>query len=203
MQEIIEKYTREAGVRNLRRRFSQIIRKVAKKLLENPELKKVSITSKNLKEFLDKTVFEIDEIDGKNQIGVVNGLAWTSVGGDVLKVEAVKIRGKGVMQITGSLGDVMKESARIAHTVVKGLIDREIIKIDSKLIPLTTKEKEDKITPKASEIYNRFDLHLHVPEGATPKDGPSAGITISTAIASILSQREIRNDIAMTGEVRS
>ncbi len=201
MQEIIEKYTREAGVRNLRRRFSQIIRKVAKQLLENPEINKITIGVKNLKEYLDKSVFEIEVIDGKNQIGVVNGLAWTSVGRDVLKVEAIKIKGKGNMQITGSLGEVMKESARIAHSVVKVLIDREIIKIDAKLIPQTSEEKKEKTKPKSNEIYNRFDLHLHVPEGATPKDGPSAGITISTAIASILSEKKVRNDIAMTGEV--
>lgn len=201
LDEIIEKYTREAGVRNLRRTLAKIIRKVAKRLLESEDIKKISITKKNLKEFLDKSLFGIDEVEKDNQIGVVNGLAWTSVGGDVLKVETIKIRGKGAMQITGSLGDVMKESAKIAFSVVKVLIDRGELKIDRELIPQTPKEIEEHKLPKPSEIYNRYDIHLHVPEGATPKDGPSAGIAISTAIASILSNKEIKNDIAMTGEV--
>ena len=201
LEEIINKYTREAGVRNLRRRLAQILRKSAKILLKNSELKKVSISVKNLKEFLEKTIFEIEEVDKKNAIGVVNGLAWTSVGGDVLKIEAIKLRGKGAIQLTGSLGDVMKESARIAFSVAKVLIDEKKLKIDENLIPKTQKERDEKITLNQSEIYKRFDLHIHVPEGATPKDGPSAGITMLTAIASILSKREVRSDVAMTGEL--
>ena len=198
---MISNYTREAGVRNLRRKIAVILRKVAKQILLDSELQKVSITPKNLPDFLDKEVFSIDEKDKKNLVGVVNGLAWTSVGGDVLKIEALKIEGKGVIQLTGSLGDVMKESARIALSVVKVLIDTQKLKIDTKKIPLTTQEKTDKITPKVSDVYKRYDLHIHVPEGATPKDGPSAGVAMTTVIASILSDTKIRADVAMTGEV--
>lgn len=180
---IIEEYTRESGVRNLRRQIANIFRKIAVKLLDDNEIKKYTITTKNLKEFLDKKVFEIDEIDKKDYIGVVNGLAWTSVGGDVLKIEAVKIKGKGNLTITGQLGDVMKESAQIAFSVVKVLFD------------------EKKLKNEKSQIYNDFDLHIHVPEGATPKDGPSAGITIATAIASILTDKKVHNEVAMTGEI--
>jgi ATP-dependent Lon protease len=123
------------------------------------------------------------------------------VGGDVLTVEAIRIKGKGALQLTGSLGDVMKESARIAHSVVKILIDGGKVKIPARMIPRTAKEKEEGIHPDASEVYKRYDLHLHVPEGATPKDGPSAGITMATAIASIYSGRKVDNRIAMTGEL--
>ncbi len=118
----------------------------------------------------------------------------------MLKVEATKIKGKGVMQITGSLGDVMKESSRIALSVVKVLIDEGKIDIDKSLIPLNSKE-DKKTKLESSEIYRRFDLHVHVPEGATPKDGPSAGITMATAIASLFSNQKVRSDVAMTGEL--
>jgi ATP-dependent Lon protease len=198
---MISNYTREAGVRNLRRKIAVILRKVAKQILLDSEIKKITITTKNLPEYLDKEVFSIDEKDKYNQVGVVNGLAWTSVGGDVLKIEALKIEGKGALQLTGSLGDVMKESARIALSVVKVLIDTKKLKIDTKKIPQTLKEREEKIPPKASDIYKRYDLHIHVPEGATPKDGPSAGIAMVTVIASILSDTKVRADVAMTGEV--
>ncbi len=201
MQEIIHKYTREAGVRNLRRRMADIVRKSAKKILENPDLHKISISLKNLKDFLDKTVFEIDVTDSIPRVGVVNGLAWTSVGGDVLKIEAIRIKGKGMMQVTGSLGDVMKESSRIAMSVVKTLIDTHAIKISSEHIPLTSKEIEEKIEASASEVYKRYDLHIHVPDGATPKDGPSAGIAMVCVMTSILSGKKIRSDVAMTGEI--
>ena len=155
---------------------------------------KISITTKNLENYLDKKVFEIEIVSDKNEIGIANGLAWTAVGGDVLKIEAVKIKGKGVMQITGQLGDVMKESATIAFSLVKSLIDRGEIKIPSNLI-----QKDDKGKEKA--VYDSYDLHIHVPEGATPKDGPSAGITMTTVIASILSDTPIYSDVAMTGEI--
>ena len=201
LKEVINKYTREAGVRNLRRRIAAIVRKSAKQILENPELSKVSISVKNLKTFLEKTVFEIDKTDNVPVVGVVNGLAYTAVGGDVLQIEAIRIRGKGTMQLTGSLGEVMKESARIAMSVVKTLIDEEKLKIDHAIIPKTFKEKEEQVVVDASEVYKRYDLHLHVPDGATPKDGPSAGIAMVTVIASILSDKKIRADIAMTGEV--
>ena len=198
---LIDEYTREAGVRNLRRRIAGLMRKVAKELLENRAKNSISINKKNLKKFTDKKVFEISLVDEKPQIGVVNGLAWTSVGGDVLTIEAIKIRGKGAMQLTGSLGDVMKESVRIAHSVVKKLIDNGVLPIDKTLIPKTLKEREEGIAIEAAEVYKRYDLHIHVPEGATPKDGPSAGIAMVSAIASILSGNKIDNKVAMTGEV--
>ncbi len=201
LQEIIHKYTREAGVRNLRRRIADITRKAAKILLENPDQQKVSVSIKNVKEFFDKSVFEIEKTDKVPVVGVVNGLAWTSVGGDVLKIESIRIKGKGNMQLTGSLGDVMKESARIAMSVVKTLIDEGKLQIEAYNIPLTYKEQEENIAVDHSEVYKRYDLHVHVPDGATPKDGPSAGIAMTTVMASILSSKKVRSDIAMTGEV--
>ena len=177
---IIEKYTRESGVRNLRRVFNKLFRKTVKKLLDNSELKKVAINSKNIKDYLDNPVFEIDPADKINTIGVVNGLAWTSVGGDVLKIETVKFEGKGLLSLTGSMGDVMIESAKIAHSVVKGLIDNK------KLKKATFKDK---------------DIHMHMPAGATPKDGPSAGIAMALCIASTLSNRAVKADLCMTGEL--
>lgn len=201
VETIISKYTREAGVRNLRRVFAKLFRKAVKKLLKDKELKKVTINTQNLKEYLDNPIFEIDPADKKNSIGVTNGLAWTAVGGDVLKTEAVKIKGKGILSVTGNMGDVMKESSRISYSVVKLLIDNKKLKIDKKIIPLTEKEKEEKTQLDPSEVYKRFDIHLHIPEGATPKDGPSAGITMATTIASILSEKEVRADICMTGEL--
>lgn len=201
IKEMIDKYTREAGVRNLRRKVAQICRKAAKLILELSPQKAISITTRNLKEFLDKEVFSPDEADKESYIGVVNGLAWTAVGGDVLKIEATKIKGKGVLQLTGSLGDVMKESGRIALSVIKTLIDSGKLKVDLSKIPLSQKERSDSYLPEASEIYHRYDIHLHVPEGATPKDGPSAGITMATAIASIFTEQRARADVAMTGEL--
>ncbi len=186
---IISEYTRESGVRNLRRKIAELCRKSAKKLLLE-DIKKVSINVKNLNEFLDKKVFEIEKHDGENRVGQVNGLAWTSVGGDVLKVEAIKIKGKGELTLTGSLGDVMKESARIAFSVIKVLIDEGKIKIPKKMI-----------IDLKNNVYDSYNLHIHVPDGATPKDGPSAGITMSTAIASVFSDKKVRSDVAMTGEI--
>ncbi|MDP3302229.1 MAG: endopeptidase La [Sulfuricurvum sp.] len=201
LAEVIEKHTREAGVRNLRRRIADIVRKSAKRILENPNAEKINVSIKNIKDFLEKTVFEIEKTDHINRVGVVNGLAWTAVGGDVLKIEAIRINGKGMLQLTGSLGEVMKESARIALSVVKTLIDSGKITVDHSVIPLSPTEREGNVTVDASEVYKRFDLHIHVPDGATPKDGPSAGIAMCTVIASILSNKKIRADIAMTGEV--
>jgi ATP-dependent Lon protease len=184
LKEIIDKYIKEAGVRNLRRVISKIMRKAALMILEGKE--KVRVSVKNLKDFLEKGYFGIEEVSKKDRIGVVNGLAWTPVGGDVLRVEAVKYRGKGQVILTGKLGDVMKESAQIAYTLVKVLIDTKKIKV---------KEKSKEA------IYYRYNIHIHVPEGAIPKDGPSAGITMTTAIASLFSERKVRSDIAMTGEI--
>ncbi len=201
LEELINSYTREAGVRNLRRRIADIVRKSAKMILEESTLDKVSISLKNLKNFVEKSVFEIDKTDHISRVGVVNGLAWTAVGGDVLKIEAIRIKGKGNLQLTGSLGDVMKESARIAMSVVKVLIDQGALAVDHTIIPLSFKEQEEDALIDAGEVYKRYDLHIHVPDGATPKDGPSAGIAIATAIASILSDKKVQPDIAMTGEV--
>ncbi|NPA30054.1 MAG: endopeptidase La [Epsilonproteobacteria bacterium] len=201
LERVIENYTREAGVRNLRRRIADMVRKAAKMILSDPGIDKVTVSVKNLHEFLEKPVFEIDETDNIPAVGVVNGLAWTAVGGDVLKIETIKIKGKGAMQLTGSLGEVMKESARIALSVVKTLIDRGALSIPDGVIPKTVKEKEEGIKVEPSEVYKRYDLHIHIPEGATPKDGPSAGITMATAIASILSEAKVRPDVAMTGEL--
>ncbi len=177
---IIEKFTREAGVRNLRRVFGKLYRKSVKEFMYNKGLKKVTINTKNLEEYLDNPVFEIEHAEKANTVGVVNGLAWTSVGGDVLKIETAKFAGKGNLTLTGSMGDVMKESARIAHSVVKGLIDKKKLK---------------------NATFKTHDIHMHIPEGATPKDGPSAGIAMSLVIASILSNRKVYADLAMTGEV--
>ncbi|MBP1679663.1 MAG: Lon protease [Proteobacteria bacterium] len=202
LQLIISNYTRESGVRNLRRRIADILRKVAKQLLMDSSIDKVSISHTNLKEYLPKTVFEIDEVDKENSVGIVNGLAWTSVGGDVLKVEAIRIQGKGGIQITGSLGDVMKESAKIALSVVKVLIDSKKIDVPLSIIPTSGLDKEECAKAvEPSDVYRRYDLHIHVPEGATPKDGPSAGITMATAIASILCDKKVKSDLAMTGEL--
>lgn len=185
---IISEYTRESGVRNLRRKIAEICRKSAKKLLLE-SAKKISITPKNLSEFLDKKVYEVEKQNGENEIGQVNGLAWTAVGGEVLKIEAIKIKGKGELVLTGSLGDVMKESARIALSVVKVLIDNGKVKVPKRLC----KGKEN--------VYDIYSIHLHMPDGATPKDGPSAGITMCVALASIFSEKKVRSDVAMTGEV--
>jgi len=200
LKELIHSYTREAGVRNLRRRIAEMIRKVALEILKDG-INKVSVTMKNLKTFFDKSVFEIEKTDKVPVIGVVNGLAWTAVGGDVLKIESIRIKGKGSFQLTGSLGDVMKESARIALSVVKTLIDTRKLIITRDNIPLTYKEKEEDVKVDSSEVYKRYDLHIHVPDGATPKDGPSAGIAMVSVIASILSSQKIHSEIAMTGEV--
>ena len=201
LRELIHSYTREAGVRNLRRRIAEMSRKAALEILKHPDMDKVNISMKNLKTFFDKSVFEIEKTNKVPVVGVVNGLAWTAVGGDVLKIESIRIKGKGNLQLTGSLGDVMKESARIAMSVVKTLIDKRKLRITQDNIPKTLKEKEEIIDIDPSEVYKRYDLHIHVPDGATPKDGPSAGIAMVSVIASILSSYKIRSEIAMTGEV--
>ncbi|QOQ99786.1 endopeptidase La [Campylobacter lari] len=187
---IVSEYTRESGVRNLRRKIAEVCRKCVKKLLLEENIKNIHINTKNLKDFLNKKVFEIEKHEKENKIGQVNGLAWTAVGGDVLKIEAIKIKGKGELTLTGSLGDVMKESAKIAQSLIKNLIDEEQIKTPKNLF-----------YKKDESIYNQYNLHIHVPDGATPKDGPSAGITITTAIASIFSDKKVRSDVAMTGEI--
>ncbi len=174
---IIEKFTREAGVRNLRRVFAKLFRKVVKQLIFEKYAKKIIINTRNLEKYLDNPVFEIDLADKKNSVGIANGLAWTAVGGDVLKIEVVKFKGKGALTLTGNMGDVMKESAKIAHSVVKSLIKNKSIKV------------------------NEQDIHMHIPEGATPKDGPSAGAVMALTLYSILTNTKIKADVAMTGEL--
>ncbi len=198
---LIDEYTREPGVRGLRRKIAGLMRKSALKLLADETLSVVKIKVKDLPKFADKKVFEASAIDNEPLVGVVNGLAWTAVGGDVLKIEAIKLKGKGAVKLTGSLGDVMKESAHIAFSVVKILIDNKKLTVNKSIIPLNKKEKETTETIDVSELYKRFDLHIHVPEGATPKDGPSAGIAMAVTIASILSEKPIDNKVAMTGEL--
>lgn len=202
---LIERYTREAGVRNLRRVIASIMRKVATKILTQPNYKKIRLTPKLIPDFIDKIVYEIDPASKAARVGIINGLAWTSVGGDVLKIEAIKLKGKGGLSLTGSLGDVMKESAKIAHSVVKVLLDENKLKPKSKKSTKTQSAKESKKESKDSSwdmpFYSKFDIHLHLPEGAVPKDGPSAGIAMACVIASILCDKAISGEIAMTGEL--
>ncbi|CBG39556.1 endopeptidase La [Helicobacter mustelae] len=195
---LIEKYTREAGVRNLRRQIATLARKTAREILQNG-VRKVTITPQNLANYLDKIVFEIEKSDNLDKIGIINGLAWTSVGGDVLKIEAIKIKGRGMLTLTGSLGDVMKESARIAFSVIKVLIDENFFSL--KINKTKSKKSRKKEANETVQVYNLYDIHLHVPEGATPKDGPSAGIAMASVIASILTDSKIHGSIAMTGEI--
>ncbi|MCD8554260.1 endopeptidase La [Seleniivibrio sp.] len=177
---VIRGYTKEAGVRNLEREIASIIRKAAKKIVENPELKAVKVNEKNLDKYLGKMKFRSEAIPAPVETGVATGLAWTPYGGDILQIEVAIYRGNGKLQLTGKLGDVMKESAQTAFTVAKSCATR--LQIPAKR-------------------FSEFDLHVHVPEGAVPKDGPSAGITMTTAILSALSERQVRCDIAMTGEI--
>jgi ATP-dependent Lon protease len=193
LRKLIDEYTREAGVRELRRKIASLMRKAAREILENPSLTNIKITAKKLPKYAGKRVFEFFAIEEKPQVGIVNGLAWTSVGGDVLTVEAIKIKAQGPMKLTGSLGDVMKESAKIANSVVEALIDSKKLEV--------VEEDDEGEKKKNLPIYKRYTLHLHVPEGATPKDGPSAGITMATAIASLYSQKKVDNKLAMTGEL--
>ena len=179
IMELIKSYTKEAGVRNLEREIASLIRKSAKKIAET-EAKSVSITEKNISEFLGKAKVIPEKLEAENPTGVVNGLAYTQSGGDLLKVEVAAMEGTGKIELTGSLGDVMKESAKIAHSYVR------------------TIAKEYGI---ATDFYKNSDIHIHFPEGAIPKDGPSAGVTMVTAIVSALGNIPVKRDVAMTGEV--
>ncbi len=176
---LIKGYTREAGVRNLEREIASLIRKSAKKIAET-DIGSVKITEKNISEFLGKIKVLPEKLEDKNPIGVVNGLAYTQNGGDLLKVEVACMDGSGKIELTGSLGDVMKESAKIAHSYVRTVANK--YGIDKK-------------------FYKNTDIHIHFPEGAIPKDGPSAGVTMVTAIVSSLANIPVRRDVAMTGEI--
>ena len=184
VRDIVRYYTRESGVRNLEREISRICRKVVKEVaLAGPKAKKgagVSVTSKNLDKYLGVRRFDFGRAEEQNEIGLVTGLAWTEVGGDLLQVEATLVPGKGQLLLTGQLGDVMKESASAALSVVRARTERLGIDLD---------------------FLAKQDVHLHVPEGATPKDGPSAGIAMATALVSMLTKNPVKADVAMTGEI--
>jgi ATP-dependent Lon protease len=180
IRDIIRYYTREAGVRSLEREISKICRKVVKQLLLKSQEKRVQVSAKNLDKFLGVRRYTFGMAEKQNQVGQVTGLAWTEVGGDLLTIEVATMPGKGNVQRTGSLGDVMKESVEAARSVVRARARRMGIR---------------------DEVFEKTDLHVHFPEGATPKDGPSAGIAITTALVSALSGIPVRADVAMTGEI--
>ena len=179
IQEIIRSYTRESGVRNLEREISKITRKAVKKVV-NKEEEKVEVNENNISQYLGIKKFKYGEAESENKVGVVTGLAWTEFGGEILKIETVNMPGKGRMQITGKLGDVMQESAKAAKSYVR------------------SKSLEYGVIPP---IFEKRDFHIHVPEGATPKDGPSAGIAMVTSIVSSITEIPVNRNIAMTGEV--
>ena len=178
--DIIRYYTREAGVRGLEREISKICRKAVKNLLVNPKVKSIIVNSDNLHDYLGVKRFEFGKADTQNRVGEVTGLAWTEVGGDLLTIETASVVGKGKLTFTGSLGDVMKESIQAAMTVVRARAEKLGIN---------------------SEFHEKRDIHIHVPDGATPKDGPSAGIAMCTALVSCLTGNPVRADVAMTGEI--
>ena len=186
LRDIVRYYTRESGVRNLEREISKICRKVVKEIaLAGPKVKKakdatMNVASTNLVRFLGVRRFDFGRAEEQNEVGLVTGLAWTEVGGDLLQVEATMVPGKGQLLLTGQLGDVMKESASAALTVVRARTERLGIDLD---------------------FLQKHDVHLHVPEGATPKDGPSAGIAMATALVSMLTKNPVKADVAMTGEI--
>lgn len=179
IKDVINLYTRESGVRNLERKIGTICRRAAIEILENGE-KKIKITQQNLAKYLGAPRYKYEEMNKKDQIGVVMGLAWTAYGGDTLPVEVIPMAGTGKLELTGKLGDVMKESARAGYSFVRA--NAKQFNIDE-------------------DFYKNMDVHIHVPEGAVPKDGPSAGVTMITAMVSALSKTPVRSDVAMTGEI--
>ncbi len=179
IKEVIRSYTKESGVRNLEREISKIARKVVKKVVAGEE-KEVNIDTKNLPDFLGVPKFKSGELETENRVGIVTGLAWTEYGGEILKIETVTMPGKGRMQITGKLGDVMQESVKAAKSFVRSKC------LEYGIIP---------------PLFEKKDFHIHVPEGATPKDGPSAGIGMVTSIVSSITNIPVKRDVAMTGEV--
>lgn len=179
LNQIITGYTREAGVRNLERKIAQICRKSVREILEGDK-KQIRVTEKNLSKYLGKVPYDVNLANEEDEIGIVRGLAWTTVGGDTLQIEVNVMPGKGKLQLTGKMGEVMQESAQIALSYVRSI-------------------SNDYDIP--SEYFEKHDIHLHIPEGAVPKDGPSAGVTMSTAIFSAVTKKKVRADVAMTGEV--
>ncbi len=180
IRKIVENYTREAGVRNLEKTVSKVLRKIARKIAEGTRQKEFHITANMVTNYLGVPSFMVEEKLDKNYIGIATGLAWTPVGGEILFIESQKVKGSGKLILTGSLGDVMKESAQAAVTFAR------------------SRYKQLKLE---ENFYEKYDLHIHVPEGAVPKDGPSAGITIATSIISCLTDIPVKHDIAMTGEI--
>jgi len=180
VRDIIRYYTREAGVRNLERELAKICRKVVKQMLQNPKRKRITVRPASLQKFLGVRRFRYGRAEEFNAVGQVTGLAWTEVGGELLTIEAAVMAGKGKLINTGQLGDVMQESIQAAMTVVRSRA--EVLGI-------------------ASDFHQSSDVHIHVPEGATPKDGPSAGTGMCTALVSALTQIPVRADVAMTGEI--
>ena len=178
IRNMIDGYTREAGVRRLEQLIASVCRKAAKRIAEGEE--KISVKESDLQALLGNPKFKEEKLRDSDEVGVVNGLAWTSVGGELLEVEAAVLDGTGKLELTGSLGDVMKESAHAAMSYVRSRAD--VLGIDSK-------------------FYKNKDIHIHCPEGAVPKDGPSAGVTMTTALVSALTGAPVRRDVAMTGEV--
>ncbi|MBQ8884102.1 MAG: AAA family ATPase, partial [Oscillospiraceae bacterium] len=176
---LIDSYTKEAGVRKLERVIAKLCRKTAKEIVEN-EAKKVTFRASNLEKFLGAKKYKPDIVLDKTEIGCVNGLAWTSVGGVIMPLEVLVLDGKGKVELTGSLGDVMKESAKIAVSFARSVADKYDISPD---------------------FFEKKDIHIHAPEGAVPKDGPSAGVTLATALVSALSGIPVKCDVAMTGEI--
>lgn len=179
VRDVVNYYTREAGVRNLERSIGTICRKIAKNIVES-DIKSVTVTPINLEKYLGKRKFTVTDFEQTDEIGVANGLAWTNVGGDTLQIETNVVPGTGKTELTGKLGDVMKESAVAAISFIRANCGRLGI---------------------AEDFYKKFDIHIHVPEGAVPKDGPSAGITMVTSVVSALTKRPVKHDVAMTGEV--
>lgn len=176
---IARSYTKEAGVRQLERTIGEICRKAAKEILEEGK-STVRVTERNLEKYLGKEKFRYHLINQTDEVGIVRGLAWTSVGGDTLEIEVNIMPGKGEILLTGQLGDVMKESARAGISYIRS-VGREYY------IP--------------EDFFEKHDIHIHIPEGATPKDGPSAGITMATAMLSAITEKKVRADVAMTGEI--
>ena len=176
---IIDSYTRESGVRNLQRQIANVIRKGIKDIIEKDK-KNLNISTKLVEKYLGPKIFSYEEIDKEDKVGVVTGMAWTAYGGDTLPVEVMVMDGKGRLELTGQLGDVMKESARAAYSYVRAHMKELGIK---------------------DEFYSKKDIHIHAPEGAVPKDGPSAGVTMTTALVSALTGKKVKHNVAMTGEI--
>jgi ATP-dependent Lon protease len=177
---IVRRYTRESGVRNLEREISSICRKIAREVLKNKKANSFKVTAASIQKYLGPPRFKELQIEQEDQVGTVTGLAWTQVGGELLCIETLIMTGKGNLTMTGKLGDVMKESAQAAVSYVRSRAG--ILSIDLK-------------------FYKKNDIHIHIPEGAIPKDGPSAGISMCTSLVSALTKRPVRHDIAMTGEI--